>query len=133
MKQRQPDWCGLEEVAELARDMLADDDSIYWGSESRWWDDVEEIYNDRGEAPATVMNLYGERIQDFVEDGPWSWGIYSELEEGGPSNRDDFLALEYAGIDDEDSYSFISDHSDDDALSVWSVDDEFDMPVAEGG
>lgn len=133
MKQRQPDYTGLEEVVELVRDMSADDDSIYWCSTSIWGEFDEEIYNDRGEAPQTAMNLFGERIQDFVEDGPCSWGIYSDLEQGGPSNREDFLALEYAGTDDEDGYSFVSEQDDEDALSVWSVDGEFDMPVAEGG
>ena len=124
MRQRNREW---EFATDDARDLATwrdwDVDTVYWDD----WDgmDVEEVSNDRGESPCAWMDLDGERFFD-------AW-----LEDGGSSDVEfemDFdegrgvVLLE--GGDEDDGFLLIFEDSADEDLSVWSMEDGYEMVEA---
>ena len=134
-RQRQEEWAfAVDDAWDLARQKLEDVETVYWELESRLWDDIEEIYNDRGEPPPVRIDLDGKRFFDawfenggFHDDEEQDVRVAAEKDELENALFDDIVCVEMVDVDEMD-YCFVAEKD----VSVWSGEDEYEMVEAGG-
>ncbi|KIY00001.1 uncharacterized protein Z520_04638 [Fonsecaea multimorphosa CBS 102226] len=109
----------------LAMDDDVDMDTVYWDFEEFWGDENPEVRNDRDERPPRYVGLDGEC---YSEDQGRPDGVQVDPDDAdGPWEREfiEFYCDDNTG--DGDDFSVISEREALDALSLFSIEDDYEM------
>ncbi|EXJ75413.1 uncharacterized protein A1O5_02109 [Cladophialophora psammophila CBS 110553] len=111
----------LDLAVEDGESLAADDGvgTVYWELDDLWREEVDEIFNDRGERPPLFVDLDGERRFEGISNE-------SSLDEADGSWERELIES-YCDTGDGDDFSIISEQEIIDAMSSTSMEDDYEM------
>ncbi|KAJ9610248.1 hypothetical protein H2200_005025 [Cladophialophora chaetospira] len=135
MRQRNAEW---EFAIHDARDLAGFpeepvDHDWYWENEQWLWEKGwPEIYNEWGEPLKAWMDLDGERFFDawFEDGGFWEGDLEMLFDDRGSDRVDKGVVCLEGGDEEDDGFLLVSEYAADENVSVWSMEDEYEMVEA---